>query len=185
MLFLDDLDHICSLLRDGRNILIPTDGGWCFCHDAQQFKKLNAAGRPTQSEPDDRMIIVSSPDMFQDVVPSLHPRIQTLLSFHQHALALEFDSSQIQLVDTADFDHIFVKMAVDEYSKGLIEHYGRPLWCHRIYEGNEVVLNYEDIPTTALQQADFVSQHHAVPMAFSLPVLARYNKKAVLDFIRE
>jgi len=185
MLYLDDLDEVISLLEEGKTILIPTDSGWCVCHSAKYVINLDYLGNDNIKQPDDQLIMVSTPEMFQTVVPELHPRIQTLLGFHQHALALEFPNEYIDLEEKPEDKLLYVKMSSDEYCQGLIEKYNHPIWAHRIFDLGQEVLEFESIPATVLNSVAYISQHHGVHTEFALPVIARYNNKAVLDFIRE
>lgn len=174
MYFLDDIDMLQQILLEGQWALLPTDAGWCACSlEPSNFTAQSESDRKIE-ELDEWTCLVADTEMFKDVIPSLHPRIDTLLTLHRKPLSLHFENSEIKVV----------RIATHPLIKHLCEKLERPIWARRLYDLDRPLLNFDELPSSLLNEAAYVSSDRS-KTEFELPVLAAYNHKANLKFIRE
>ena len=174
MYFLDDIELLQQLISQGDWACLPTDAGWCACALHPSNIDIESESESKIEELDDWTCLVADTMMFKAVVPDLHPRIDTLLSLHRKPLSLYFKDSDVQVV----------RIATHPLIKHLIQTLDQPIWAKRLYDSGQAVLNFEDIPMSILKVAAYVSSDKS-KKDFELPVLASYNHKANLKFIRE
>jgi tRNA A37 threonylcarbamoyladenosine synthetase subunit TsaC/SUA5/YrdC len=178
--FLDNIEEVAKLLKSGKKTLLPTDSGWCACYI------LPESGIDVEDklrEVDDISIMVSDIEMLKMLYPDLHPRIETLLSLHDKPLGLLLPLEDRSM--RSNEEGSFIRLAQDDYMKTVIAEVGSPLIVRRLYNGDEAVTSYDDIPAAEMKNADYISKQIKHAEVEALPVLANYNRKAVLDFIRE
>lgn len=171
MYYLDLLDDLGRNIRQGQKAWAPTPCGWLLLGSLED-ESFPDWYTPEASSLDQRTIFVNSLQMFKSVVPDLHPRIETLLSMHRKPLSLVFEDKEV------------VQMAYDSYLVDLIRHVGAPIVGYRYEENGQEYLDLEVLPKEVIENAAYVSAHRP-EHRFELPVLANYNHKAVLHFIRE
>ena len=72
--------------------------------------------------------MVSSIEMLKRYVPKIHPRLETLLSFHNRPLTVIYDKSVgIPAGAKAPNGSVAIRVAQDEFCQALIESLGRPI----------------------------------------------------------
>ena len=82
----DDISEIVQLLETGGLLCYPTDTVWAVGCDATNEASLERLAKLTgRKAGKGYVILVDSLQMLRRYVPEIHPRIQTLLAYHQRA----------------------------------------------------------------------------------------------------
>ncbi len=128
----DNLTLLTSIIKRGELIIIRTDGIWGLACDA---KNKEAIARITSSiVPDSRTveeIIVADLKMFKACVSDLHPRVETLLSYHQRPLRIK--CVQKHVVDRSPY----IRIVKDTVSRILLTEVRSPLYFVSFLEEDE------------------------------------------------
>lgn len=125
----DDISEIADILKKGGLICYPTDTVWavgCDATNPEAIARLNElkGGVPEKGY----VVLVDSIDMLKAYVPKVHPRLETLLSFHQRPLTLVFDKiSALPAPPCAPNGSAAIRVSTDEFCKTLIAAFGKPI----------------------------------------------------------
>ena len=87
-----DLDPVLSTLENGGLILYPTDTIWgigCDATNTEAVEKLIELKQYSGKKP--FFLLVSSLQMLKRYVEQVHPRVETLLAFHERPLTIMYD----------------------------------------------------------------------------------------------
>lgn len=185
----DDISEIVTLLRDGKVICYPTDTIWgigCDIFDEQAVSRIGQIkGRPS-----DRgyILLVSDLDMLKRYVPKLHPRIETLLSFHQRPLTVVYDHSVgIPASVKAPNGSVAIRVATDQFCQELIAQLNSPLLSTSANEtGEPFPAHFGAISSEILKSVDYVVKHRQDDKSPGEPsAVARLDRHLELEFLRE
>jgi L-threonylcarbamoyladenylate synthase len=184
----EKFDEILAVLRRGGVILYPTDTVWAMGCDASnadavarihEIKRLN-----TQKG---LVVLVSDVPMLRQYA-TVHPRIQTLLAYHERPLTIIYEECQgVASAVTAKDGSLAVRLTRDPFCKNLITLLDVPLVATTAnVDGEKIPLTYGEISSDILEAVDMVvkyKQDDREPKELS--VIARMNEDEELDFIRE
>ena len=185
----DDIEEIKAILENNGIILYPTDTIWglgCDATKQEAVEKINALkGRPADKS---YVLLVNSVEMLKEYVPKVHPRLETLLSFHVRPLTIIYDKVK-NLPDwlLADNGSVAIRVTQDPFCQFLIEQVGKPIVSTSANKSGEPFPpTFGAVSSDILQGVDYVVKHRQDDRTPSEPsVIAKLTKKAELDFIRE
>ena len=124
-----DVEPILTTLENGGLLLYPTDTIWTIGCDATNEEAINrvfALKHWDHSEP--FVLLVSSIGMLKDYVERIHPRVETLLVFHERPLTIIYDrAKQLPKNALAKDGSVALRVTKDEFCRSLIENFGKPL----------------------------------------------------------
>ncbi len=125
----DDISDISNLLLEGSIICYPTDTIWgigCDATNEEAIAKVSALKGRTPEK--GYVLLVSSIEMLKEYVPKIHPRLETLLSFHKRPLTVIYDRNQgLPAAVKAPNGSVAIRVTQDEFCCELIESLGRPI----------------------------------------------------------
>ena len=87
--FLDNINEICALLKEGKIILCPTDTIWgisCDIFHEQSVNRIYQIKKRDRNKP--FIILVNNIEMLKKYIKDLHPRVETLLLHHKKPLTI-------------------------------------------------------------------------------------------------
>jgi len=185
----DIIENSYKTLRSGGVLLYPTDTIWGIGADMrnkaaaeQVYKIKNRDG----SKP--LIYLVSSLEMLKDYTADLHPRIETLLFYHNKPLTLIHKAAS-KVPDWAKSDEgtIAIRITTDAFCRRIIEKLGRPISSTSAnVSGERFPSSYSDISEAILQQVDGIANPFPEKKASALPsVLARYDQEGQLIVLRQ
>ncbi len=92
--YLDDLYAIRDILLNNKIILVPTDSIWSFaCHPLSETA-LNTVKEVTgKNISREQVIITDTIERLKLYVKEIHPRVETLLCFHERPLNILYNAS--------------------------------------------------------------------------------------------
>jgi L-threonylcarbamoyladenylate synthase len=185
----DDISEITALLEKGGVICYPTDTIWGVGCDA-----LNAAAVARVSEikggapGNGYILLVSDLEMLKQYVAQVHPRIETLLGFHERPLTIVYERP-VGLPDTvkAADGSAALRIASDQFCQRLIQSLGRPLLSTAACTwGAPYPATFGMISSEILGAVDYVVKHRREDKQPGEPSpIARLDRHKELEFIRE
>jgi L-threonylcarbamoyladenylate synthase len=182
-------EDLARILRSGGLILFPSDTVWAVGCDAtrpEAVQHLYALKERSREKP--CILLVDSIDMLKQYIGHLHPRIETLLYFHQRPLTLVYDDPVNLPEEALAADGtVAIRVVQDDYCRSLIQALGRPIIagsaCREPYP---IPRHFGEIRSDILEQVDGVARYRQKDRQFeSLSVIARLDAREELEFIRE
>ena len=124
-----NLSEAVSTLRQGGLILYPTDTIWgigCDATDDEAVRKIFALKRREVGK--SFVLLVDDIEMIRSYVHDIHPRLETLLSFHQRPLTVVYDRARnLAPSAVANDGSVAMRIPHDELCRQLVREFGRPI----------------------------------------------------------
>jgi len=185
---MESIEDIVRILNNNGVILYPTDTIWglgCRADNHEAIQRIFTIKKRDLSKP--LSVLVSSVSMLHDTVADIHPRIETLLLYHEKPLTLIYNQAKSILPPVADESgSIGVRLTKDPFCVDLIEALGVPLVSTSAnYSGKPFPVNFDGIDKNLLKEVDLVVTHRQGETKEAEPsVIARFDKEGELDFLR-
>lgn len=184
----DNLAEIAALLNRGGIILYPTDTIWgmgCDAMNLESMARISAIKKRVADKP--MIILVSSIDMLKQYVVHLHPKIETLLAYHERPVTILYDQVQnLPDVHKATDGTVAIRVVKDPFCQQLIETFGRPIVSTSAnVSGDPFPENFGQISSELLSSVDLVVRHRQNDKSAGEPsMLIRLSPKGELVFLR-
>jgi L-threonylcarbamoyladenylate synthase len=186
---MSELDEIVRVLKGGGTILYPTDTVWGIGCDATNPRavekvfdvKNQAVGLPV-------IVLVDSIDMLHRFVPKVHPRIETLLFYHQRPLTVIYENCRHLASNVMGKNgSAAIRVTLDPFCRELIVSLGRPIVAtEAALENFEYPSRFTAIDPGIVDKVDYVVRYKQDQTSEEYPsVIVRLSDKAELDFIRD
>ncbi|NND34583.1 MAG: translation factor Sua5 [Saprospiraceae bacterium] len=186
---MSEIDHIVSVLKEGGTILYPTDTTWglgCDATSSQAVAELFKIKIPTPELP--TIILVDSLMMLHRHVEEVHPRVETLLSYHQRPLTVVYDKGRLLASELlGEGGSVAIRMTLDPFCKEIISELGKPIVATAATYGDfGYPYRFEDVAMDMVKNVDYVVRYKQDQVSLEDPsVIVRLTERAELDFIRE
>lgn len=185
-----NLRPIIDTLETGGLILYPTDTIWgvgCDATDPIAVEKVFALKNRPRHKP--FILLVSSIEMLRNYVEHLHPRIETLLIYHNRPLTIIYEKAKnLPSNAIADTGSVGIRLVQDPFCNQLIENFGKPLVGTSANISDEPFPNhFGEVSSAIIQGVDYVVKHRQGEKEMGQPsVIARLNDpvKGELEFLR-
>lgn len=184
-----ELETTVAVLKQGGVILYPTDTVWSLGCDATDPEAVENLRKIKQADMDyTPEVLVDSLNMIKRYTPHLHPRLETLLSFHVRPMGMLLHSSDKLAINLPDPQaEVAFRLAQDHYCRELVGALGRPIVAAPAAIGNfDHPTTFGGVRSDIIRQVDLVvryRQNEKIPG--ELPVLVRLSGRGELEFIRE
>ena len=188
MVFADKMHDIIRVLENDGVIVFPSDTTWglgCSLYSQKAQERMHQMRGKTSSESFE--LLCSDLKMLKKYVHRMHPRIETLLAYHERPLTIVYPKARnLPPYIVSENGSAAMRITNDPFSKTIIELLGNPLiTTAATNSGNAFPTSYDDIPLEVRQKADYVCYHNRGNSRASIPsVLASYDRKGELIFIR-
>lgn len=188
MLIFDEMSKIVSALEEGGIIIYPSDTGWSMGCDAQNEDAIEKIYSIKGSEMDSpAIILVSGIEMLKQYAQEIHPRIESLLFYHEKPLTViyrnvpGFHSSMY-----GDKKSLAIRVVRDKYCEAFIDAFGRPVLCTSVKNAGEATpLHFQHINPEFLKKANFVSNYRRNDMTNPKEsALVSFNSNGKLKFLK-
>ncbi len=189
MVEIDKLEDILVTLNKSGVILYPTDTIWgigCNACDEHAIQKIYDLKKRDISKK--FIILVSDMAMLEQYVDHIHPKIDTLLSFHKRPLTVVYDKAKnLPDILVGEDGSIAVRVVKDEFCAELIANFGKPLVATSANISNEPFpVNFGNISSAVISGVDFVVKRRQFEKNESAPsVMVKMSPKGELVFLRE
>ncbi|MCB9320336.1 MAG: Sua5/YciO/YrdC/YwlC family protein [Lewinellaceae bacterium] len=182
------LNDIITILEQDGLLLLPSDTTWAVVGDA-----LSGIAHVRLSRLKEREIkrpfslLVDSIDLLKRYVPHIHPRVETLLFYHERPLTVIYDRpANLPPHCVSPERTVAIRITMDPLLKQIIHTLDRPLLTSSAnHTGKPYPVSFNDIPPEILDGVDRVIRpsHYKQPAEPS--VLVRYSNRGELIFLRE
>ena len=177
-----------SILKNGGIVLLPTANLWQLVTDA---RKLSGVKRLTELCPPSRLnvpeLIFSDRETMREWFPKLHPKLDTLLSYHGRALTV-FIPANAKVPDCLvnGRDEVAIRLALDSFCYRLCEDMEAPLAAVLAMSDDSAGLptRFGKIRSDVLREADFTVQRRQREELDTRPaVRIRMDDEDELEFL--
>ncbi len=183
-----ELDNIISTLKSGGNIIYPTDTTWGLGCDATNGKAVEKLYKIKKRSPDDPFtILVEDLDMLHHYVEEVHPRLETLLVYHQRPLTVIYNNTRHLPSNLHGTNRsAAIRVTLDPFCKAVIRELGKPIVATSASLSKEPFpQSFRNIDFHLLNQVDYVVKYKQDLDCFEDPsVVVRLTERSELEFIR-
>lgn len=181
------MDAVSILTNDGV-LLHATDTVWGLAANAfseKGIEKIYSIKKRDRDKP--LILLVSDLAMLKTYIPDLHPRIETLLAFHERPLTIVFKKSVHlpEYILGAD-KSIAIRIVQDELTASIIKALGKPIASTSAnISGDPIPHTLAEISPSLKSHVDLIIEERAHEILDGPPsVIISYTKKGKIQFIR-
>lgn len=185
-----ECDVAVKALLAEKTILFPTDTVWsigCLPYALDALQQISTLKRTIKAE--NFEVLFDSIDQLKLFCPHLHPKLETLLSFHTRPLTMLLNNVNGLPTDVYDFyGQVNVRVVQDDLSKQLIKEAEQPIISiPASNEKNAYPHNFGAIPSDFLQGVDYIMKirQRDVRENDQLAVQVRIDEQENLIFLRD
>jgi L-threonylcarbamoyladenylate synthase len=185
----EKFEEILTVLKHGGIILYPTDTIWgigCDATNEAAVEKINDL--KNRKNKNGYVLLVDSLETLKNHVAHVHPRIETLLHFHDRPLTVIYDEGMGLASSVLGKDgSVGIRIVKDAFCRELIRQFGKPLVATSAnVTGQSFPSHYGEISSAILEKVDLVVRYKQDHKEKGEPsVIVRLNEFEELDFIRE
>ncbi len=182
------IEQAISFLQKGSVILYPADTIWgigCDAQNEEAVKQVYQIKGRSFNKP--LIVLVSNIPQLYDVVASVHPRIDTLLTLHERPLTIIYPKARKEYSHlTAPDGSLGVRVVKNCFCHDLIEAYGKPLVSTSANISNAPSpINFGSISSEIISMVDYALPAFTEKgMTRTASVIAKYDENGELDFLR-
>ncbi|MBL7818630.1 MAG: threonylcarbamoyl-AMP synthase [Saprospiraceae bacterium] len=186
----EKFQEILNVLRHGGVILYPTDTIWGLGCDATNAEAVDKISTIKERTPDKGyVLLVDSVEMLKKHVGIVHPRVETLLSYHVRPLTIIYDEAfGVASNVLAPDGSVGIRVTQDPFCRELIAQFGKPIVSTSANRsGAPFPAHFGEISSDVLEKVDLVVKYKQDVKERGEPsVIARFNREyEELDFLRE
>lgn len=185
----DDILEIVRILDQGGILCYPTDTIWaigCDATNAAAIERLNALKGAAPNK--GYIVLMDSVAMLKEYLHKMHPRIETLLAYHQRPLTLIYNNPKNLAEAVLGPDgSAAIRVAQDDFCKYMIGRFGKPVVSTAAAKiGMPFAPTFGAISSDILGGVDYVVKYRQDDKEPQQPSpIARMDRHQELDFIRE
>ncbi len=186
--FEEEARHVISLLNEGKVILYPTDTVWgigCLVTFPESIKRIFEIKQRSDSK--SMILLVDSIPMLKKYIKSIHPRIETLMGYHQRPLTVIYpEAKNLDPALVATDGSIAIRVCEDAFCKSLISGNQTPLISTSAnVTGQKTPSNFSEISSDIIASVDYVVRYRQTDNTAHEPsVIIRYEPDGELIFVR-
>ncbi len=185
----EDLNRAVKALEQEGIIVHPTDTVWSIgCHALDRTAVARMLNLKRANGLENFEVLVNSLEMLKDYIPFIHPRLETLLSYHLRPLTVIFDHAsglpaELFLPDGS----VAIRLIHDRFCKVLIDDIGAPLLSSpATFQPGHIPTTFGAVSSAVLEKADYVVKHRQMEKEpGELSVMVRLSEREELIFLRE
>jgi L-threonylcarbamoyladenylate synthase len=182
------IEQTISVLQSGGVILFPADTIWGIGSDASDQEAIGKIytikGRSLHKP---LIVLVSDLEQLYAVASTVHPRVDTLLHYHDRPLTVIYPGTKKEFRHLAAKDGtIGVRLVKSGFCHDLISNYGRPLVSTSAnLAGEDYPTNFGSVSTSIISKVDYALPAFTEKNITGTPsVIARYDDNGELEFLR-
>lgn len=186
--YLDNINDINRRLEEGQVVLCPTDTIWglsCDAHNPVAVEKIFKIKNRSQEKK--CILLVHDIPLLKKYVINLHPRVETLLSYHKAPLTVIHQAAKTVPRHLVSEDGtIAVRVTHHKLLSSVIAMLGRPIISTSAnMQGEPSPLNFSDISEQVKNQVDLVFQYgRESKKSEGASRIIKYDQQGELVFLR-
>lgn len=182
------IEQAILVLQQGGIILYPADTIWGIGCDARNTAAIEKIYAIKDRNPDKPLIVlVSEREQLYEVAAAVHPRIDTLLHFHERPLTIIYPKASKAYRHLAARDgSISIRLVKSGFCHELISRFGHPIVSTSAnISGEPSPTKFGTISSFIMDMMDYVLPAFTEKDITGVPsVIARYDENGELDFLR-
>ncbi len=185
-----DIEGALHTLDNGGIVLFPTDTVWslgCDAQDPAAIKRLLRLVRA--SDASGAEVLTYSLDKMKSLIRHLHPRLETLLHFHQRPLTVLVDGvRRLPAEALRPSGQIAVRIVRDPFCSYLLQAFDRPVFStFAAPAGRAYPTSFGNISSEIIQGCNHVVRYRQMERSPGEPsVMVRLSEETEeLEFLRE
>jgi L-threonylcarbamoyladenylate synthase len=182
------IEQAVLVLQNGGVILYPADTIWGIGCDATQKETIKRVYEIKGRAYDKPLIVlVADHTQLYQVITSIHPRVDTLLHFHERPLTVVYPKAREEYKHLAAPDGtLAVRIVKTGFCHDLLKAFGKPLVSTSANQsGMPSPVKFGSISSEIISQVDYALPAFTEKDITGNPsVIARYDENGELDFIR-
>ncbi len=185
-----DIEGALQSLENGGIILFPTDTLWslgCDARNASAIQRLLHLVR--MSDASGAEILTHSLDAMKEIVERLHPRLETLLHFHQRPLTVLVDGARrLPAEAVGPSGEAAIRIVQDPFARRLLQAFDRPVFStFASLAGRPYPTSFGSISSEIIQGCNHVVRYRQMERSPGEPsVMVRLcGDSEELEFLRE
>ncbi len=183
-----EVEKVVEVIKEGGIVLYPTDTIWGIGCDATNPTAVeqiyNLKKRPKEKS---FILLVDSVDMLKNYVEQIHPRIETLLDYHQRPLTIIYDQPKNLPQEVIhNSGTIGIRLTHDPFCKQIIQQLGRPIVSTSAnLSGQTFSGHFGGVSSEIIIGVDYVVRHRQKEKQVAPPsVIMRMSDEEELILIR-
>ena len=188
MVYQDEINDICKLLKNDKVIICPTDTIWglsCNVMSEEATRKIYSIKKRAIGKP--FILLVSDLDMLKRYVIELHPRIETLLSHHNKPLTIIHSNPRsIPKYALATDGSIGIRIVKEECCQQIIMTLNAPLVSTSAnYSDHPSPRNFTEIDQKLISEVDYTAQYMRDQNDLNDPsIIIKYDNEGQIEILR-
>ncbi|HHB78904.1 MAG TPA: threonylcarbamoyl-AMP synthase [Saprospiraceae bacterium] len=189
MLEKDNIEAVADILIDGGIICYPTDTVWgigCDATNVQAINRINDLKGRTNKK--GFVLLVDSIAMLKNYVSELHPRIETLLEYHERPLTIIYPKAKNLPAEVCGEDgSVAIRLAKCSFCQAIIKNIDAPLVSTSAnLSGVPYPKTFGEISSEIIEKVDYIAKERRWDKTNGQPsTIAFVNNNGLLEFIRE
>ncbi|GLR16221.1 Sua5/YciO/YrdC/YwlC family protein [Portibacter lacus] len=183
----DNLTLITSILENGDSILFQADGIWgVSCNALNSDASLRILEQAKFSGSHLVEILVSDLDMLKKYTASLHPRIETLLVYHERPIRLKCKAAK-SLSSLPDHYDIFFRVVKDKACRILIKEVNNPLLFVSFLENDRLThAPLHKIRTNNFKNVEFIASERLLEDEYEYTPIIKisFDNEGLIDVLK-
>lgn len=141
----DNIQYITKILNDDGLLLCPSNNFWiACCHIDSIVAKERLIKLRNKAYISSFHVVASNIQMIKKIIPTVHPRIETLLAYHQKPLLINYPEtieSSFSLIEDSWRLGLPIKLVANTFCSEIMQHLASPLLAAYAYDkiGNNCV----------------------------------------------
>ncbi|HMP29118.1 MAG TPA: hypothetical protein PKD85_05945 [Saprospiraceae bacterium] len=175
MLFKDRIIDIITLIESGKTVLIPCDHKWHLAISSQnqdKYDHLYSLGIIEKTN----ILLFESLDHLKRHLPSLHPRVETMLVYYKRSFLMKVDAAHIVGFGT-EFSNCYVSIARNDFLKTILSLLGQPL---RLLTPRQTISDLNTINQKILNEIDYICKETEYTNLAEEYVIFSYDEEGLL-----
>ena len=183
-----EIIQISKLLLEDKVIICPTDTIWglsCSVMSESATNRIYEIKKRRKDKP--FILLVSDIEMLKRYVSNLHPRIETLLSYHKKPLTIVYSTPRfIPKYALANDGSIGIRIVKNDFCASIIRELRVPLVSTSAnYSYQTTPSNFRNIDINLLKEVDYVSHYGREDDISNEPsVIIKYDEEGAIEILR-
>ncbi len=187
--YLDDLNVVKDILIENKIILSPTDTVWglgCSAYSKIAVDKIYDIKNRDADKP--LILLVHNIQLLKQYIKEIHPRIETLIHFHQRPLSVIYEANEnLPTYLTSDYNTVAIRVTKHPLLVDLISALGHPLVSTSAnIQGEPAPQLFSQVESNVIEKVDYVFNEGRQLKETNPPsMLIKFDEDGELIFLRK
>jgi L-threonylcarbamoyladenylate synthase len=182
----NNLTLLSSILKSGRYILFSSDGVWGLSCNALHHVAVHQLIEKSRKTGDFiAEFLVSDLEMLKKFTVNLHPRIETLLVYHERPLRIKCESDVVLKEGIKNQQESFFRIVKDKACRILINEVNHPIFTVSFLSQDGITqLHRNDIKVDLFADVDFIASEPETENSYVPLVKVDFDEDGIIDILK-